>query len=304
MNNVSGVCNNWGQVRRLSISVSLMASLLALLFTAFAYAQTAPDNGVSQDFIQQIVEVVRLQERGDAAVLDGLREINRQLTASGKNFAVGTIKFFTIGKARPDIRLLQYDTRWVPGDERRNAQGKAITCFGPYTASPAPLSYSEAQQAITQAMSTWGQDRSLEKLPLLFGFYPTGLGYLGLGFLADINHFGWVQLDEGVLGLTIIAYFIDPATGQPTDINRDQYSDTAWTLTLYNSMYQWGIDVELPSVDFETVALHENGHAIGTGHFGPPPVAVMNPAYTGIKHSLYPIDSAGMFTLFGSWPNR
>jgi hypothetical protein len=57
-----------------------------------------------------------------------------------------------------------------------------------------------------------------------------------------------------------------------------------------------------PGIDVETVALHENGHSLGIGHFGPPPGAVMNPVYGGILHSPRPTDHAAMATLWRSWP--
>jgi hypothetical protein len=102
MKNMSVSYDSCKQVRRLTSSVALMALLFSLVLTALAYAQTPPANGLNQDFVQQIVDVVRLQEQGEAAALDGLREINWQLAASGKNFAVGKIQFFTIGEQRPD----------------------------------------------------------------------------------------------------------------------------------------------------------------------------------------------------------
>jgi len=47
-------------------------------------------------------------------------------------------------------------------------------------------------------------------------------------------------------------------------------------------------------IDVETVALHENGHSLGLGHFGPPPDAVMNPVYAGIRHVPLSPDDAAM----------
>ena len=64
----------------------------------------------------------------------------------------------------------------------------------------------------------------------------------------------------------------------------------------------WGINVAPPGIDIETVALHENGHALGIGHFGPPPDAVMNPVYGGIRHAPFAIDKAGMCAVWASWP--
>jgi len=64
----------------------------------------------------------------------------------------------------------------------------------------------------------------------------------------------------------------------------------------------WGINVSLPGIDVETVALHENGHSLGIGHFGPPPIAVMNPVYGGIRHTPFSVDNAGMCAVFASWP--
>ena len=51
------------------------------------------------------------------------------------------------------------------------------------------------------------------------------------------------------------------------------------------------------------VALHENGHSLGLGHFGPPPDAVMNPVYAGIRQSPLQPDSSGMCAIWSSWPN-
>ena len=59
---------------------------------------------------------------------------------------------------------------------------------------------------------------------------------------------------------------------------------------------------DLPAVDVETVALHENGHSLGLGHFGPPPAAVMNPVYAGINTTPDAIDKAGACAVWGWWP--
>jgi hypothetical protein len=65
--------------------------------------------------------------------------------------------------------------------------------------------------------------------------------------------------------------------------------DTALNEVYYNDNFgdpdgtspdnPWVIDEELPGIDVETVALHESGHSLCVGHFGPPPKAVMNPVH-------------------------
>lgn len=105
--------------------------------------------------------------------------------------------------------------------------------------------------------------------------------------------------------------FVDDA-GVPTDINGDQYLDTALNEVYYNNTFgdwgsdragnPWGINVLLPGIDVETVALHENGHSLGLGHFGPPPAALLNPVYAGIRQNPLAVDHAGMQAIWGSWP--
>jgi hypothetical protein len=107
--------------------------------------------------------------------------------------------------------------------------------------------------------------------------------------------------------------WVDEATGVPTDINGDNYLDTALNEVYYNDTFgdrkndragnPWGIDIALHGIDVETVGLHENGHSLALGHFGPPPDAVMNPVYAGIRHDPFAADEAGMSAVWGSWPN-
>jgi len=101
--------------------------------------------------------------------------------------------------------------------------------------------------------------------------------------------------------------------GSPSDINGDNYLDTALNEVYYYDTFgdprddrvgnPWGIDILLPGIDVETVALRENGHSLGLGHFGPPPDAVMNPVYAGIRHVPLSPDDAGMSAVWQSWPN-
>ena len=117
---------------------------------------------------------------------------------------------------------------------------------------------------------------------------------------------------RGILAFSVSFIFTED-DGTPTDINNDQYLDTALNEVYFNNTFgdrrsdragnPWGINVQLPAIDVQTVGLHENGHSLGLGHFGPPPDAVMNPVYAGLRWAPYSSDSSGLCTLYQSWPN-
>jgi hypothetical protein len=266
---------------------------------------------------------------GDPYVLSRLRHVNQRLARTRLRIAVEQIEFFTLGGGRPSTRIHQEPFHWVANDPRRLADGDKITYLVDQTASG--LTSAETEAAIDRALTTWHAQRSLQKVdvvkradsgadPDIFdSFY--GFGGFGNPFLADIVDAGWLPRaffeavepggGRGTLAFTVTFIFVD-GNGVPTDINGDQYLDTALTETYYNDNFgnpsgdradnPWGIDVLPPGIDVETAALHENGHALGIGHFGPPPAAVMNPVYAGIRQAPLAVDNAGMFAVWASWP--
>ena len=187
-------------------------------------------------------------------------------------------------------------------------------------------------RAIDRAFATWGAESCLTNVrfvkradtgadPDIFDSF-FGFGRLGTPFLADIVNAGWLPREffeavggpgggRGILAFTVSFIFIDE-DGNPTDINNDGQLDTALAEVYYNDTFgkartdragnPWGININLPGIDVETVALHENGHALELGHFGPPPDAVMNPVYAGIRQAPLSIDDAGICTVWGDWP--
>lgn len=105
------------------------------------------------------------------------------------------------------------------------------------------------------------------------------------------------------------------------DSNHDGYPDLAYVEQFYNKQYKWTttdsayLNFAAP-FDVESIAVHEDGHALGLGHFGGPnlnepfrlqpngkvfdPEAVMNPSYLGgEKRSPLPTDEAALRTLYG-----
>jgi hypothetical protein len=271
---------------------------------------------------------------GDPAVLALMRQINAKLAGSGLNIAVEQIEFFTIGQGRPSNRIHQQPFRWVAGDPRRLADGDNITYLVDQSdgATASGLSSLQTEQAIDNSFATWNTTDALKKVTLVkradTGADPDifdsffRFGRFGNPFLADIVNAGWLPRrffeevggpggGRGILAFSVTFIFVDD-NGNPTDINGDNYLDSALNEVYYNNTFgdrktdragnPWGINVALPGIDVETVALHENGHSLALGHFGPPPAAVMNPVYAGIRQAPLASDEAGMSAVWGSWP--
>jgi hypothetical protein len=249
---------------------------------------------------------------------------------------VQRIDFITIGMGRPANRILQSGERWVPNDPRRNANGTNLTYLvdrsdGNTTSG---LTSAQTEAAIDGAFAAWNSNKCLKKLQLVKrqdqGVDPDifdsffGFGGAGDPFVADIVNAGWLPRaffeaaggpggGDGILAFSVTFIFINPADGTPTDLDGDNYLDSALNEVYYNDNFgspgpragsPWGIDASRPGVDVQTVAFHENGHSLGLGHFGPPPAGLMNPVYSGIWRAAAPIDSAGMCAVYASWPRR
>jgi hypothetical protein len=268
-------------------------------------------------------------------------EINAQLRAQGAHVAIEGISFFTIGGGRPSVRIHQQEFRWVPNDERRNADGDHITYLvrNSRGSTASGLTAAQTGPALDAALVTWAGTQALQKVTIIkrnetavdpdifdgfFGFGGTDNEATADPFQADIVEAGWRPRaffeavggpggGRGILAFTVTFIFTDDVTAVPTDINGDNYFDTALAEVYYNNTFgdpandrvgnPWRINQPLPAIDVQTVALHENGHALELGHFGPPPAAVMNPVYAGIRQSPLATDLAGMHAVWSSWPN-
>lgn len=271
---------------------------------------------------------------GDPYVLAQMEKINKQLRDQGRNIAVEQIEFYTIGGARPSNRIHQQPFRWVANDERRLADGDNITYLVDKSdgRTASGLSSSQTESAIDRALATWQAESCLSNVDLIkrsdSGADPDiydwffGYGRYGDPFLADIVNAGWLPREyfelvggpgggRGILAFSVTFIFTED-DGTPTDINNDGYLDSALNEVYYNDTFgdrktdragnPWAIDLPLPAIDVETVALHENGHSLELGHFGPPPDAVMNPVYAGIRHEPLEADHSGMCAVWSSWP--
>jgi hypothetical protein len=203
------------------------------------------------------------------------------------------------------------------------------------------LTEAQTTAAIVRGLDTWNADEAVEP-DIFRRAYPGGdvtifdelideefrtrfddfRNQAGNPFVADIVNAGWLPRayfetvggpggGRGILAFSVTFIFLND-DGSPTDIDGDNRLDTALNEVYYNNTFgdrrddrvgnPWLIDQPLPAIDVETVALHENGHSLGVGHFGPPPDAVMNPVYAGIRHLPFSADDAAMNAVWSSWP--
>lgn len=139
--------------------------------------------------------------------------------------------------------------------------------------------------------------------------------------VADIVVGGWINPQYFISCLGSINIIGVTWTFSQADTDGDNYRDRLYVEQFYNPAFLWTttdavyLDFSAP-IDIETIAVHENGHAHGLGHFGGPigahqpfklkpngrvfnPEAVMNPIYLGgEERSPLSTDVAGMRTLY------
>ena len=138
--------------------------------------------------------------------------------------------------------------------------------------------------------------------------------------VADIVVGGWINPQYFISCLGSINIIGVTWTFFQADTDGDNYLDRLYVEQFYNPAFAWTttnavyLDFGAP-IDIETIAVHENGHAHGLGHFGGPinrqpfklkpnlrvfnPEAVMNPFYLGgEERSPLPTDVAGLRTLY------
>lgn len=280
-----------------------------------------------------------------AAVEDGpisakLAQINDSLAALGLNIAVQKAEFILAPTAPvpasgqivfANDRVKRLTSRWVPNDVRRAADGDRITYMN-VTPFMAANGAGNAEGGIDASFGTWDAMTctSLDIVKRAWnGGNPSAiLSITGLAsvspFSADVVTMGYLPgflfnavlgpgASTSVLGVTFTFIFLESAGGPPTDIDGDGRIDTAAKEVWYNNDFDWTLSGLGNDIDVETVALHENGHALELGHYGKifgtlgnlklhvSPRAVMNAAILGTLRSPLGTDKAGYCGNFGGW---
>lgn len=316
-----------------ALSVSLVPLLMAACGEETATLPGAPGYTVSS----------REAPAGNGSVAGGERlliEINREMARRKQGLAVAKAEFLVLPGYEAQGRVLfasdrmkRLGQRWVPGDARRNAEGNDLSylvLMDRGEANPG-LAAGDTEAAIDRSLGTWGAmacgPLGMVKRPdtgadaTIIDYY-LGLGDLGDPFLADIVNAGFWPAEffdllapngsRFIIGVTFSLVFVDD-DDYPTDLDRNRAFDTALAEIYYNNEFVWSLSGS-GGIDVETVSLHENGHALGLGHFGDifvteanrklhiAPRTVMNAAYAGPLRAPQRTDKGAFCGEYANWP--
>lgn len=276
---------------------------------------------------------------------EAMNAMNEYLSLAGLNYRISKFEYLTSGDPKKmgqtvfaNDRTLRLTSKWVPSDSRRVADGNNITYFLDQRGRVANGSI-DSHPSIESSFETWDTGTNCSNLPIikrdvvpvaepntvLFEFFLGAPPFSTNPFIADIVTTGFLPgfifdvLAPGgsnfILGVCWTLIFVDES-GNPSDINKDGNADTALKEVWYNDQFPWNTDGNINDADIETVALHENGHALELGHFGKisrtvkngkihfSPRAVMNAAYSGVQRDVNKVTNAAHCSQYGGWPTK
>jgi hypothetical protein len=272
-----------------------------------------------------------------ALIAEQVDEFNAKLEASGQTIRLDYPWLFVVGYGTDPYARLRTGARWPMPNVGYILDESDYTTDVPHA---------EVDDALVSSFDTWNEvDRTYIEavreedtggnFDVLDGFIVDGVCYtiydifspnldLENGYIypeSDIVVGGWVDPDyfseclgsANIIGVTW--------TFSDIDLTGDNYRDRLYVEQFYNPAFPWVtsgsiyLDFESGLMDIETIAVHENGHAHGLGHFGGPvryqpfklqpngkvfnPEAVMNPYYLyGETRSLFPTDVAALTTMY------
>ncbi|HVR98252.1 MAG TPA: matrixin family metalloprotease [Thermoanaerobaculia bacterium] len=260
------------------------------------------------------------EEVGSTYTLKAMEDFNGTLRSMWMDLRAEQIEVLTTKRGRASVRIHRQPFRWVTNDERRQTRG-GLTYLVDLGDIPSHLNLpaEEAEAAIDRAVQTWGAQSCIRKLSLekrpdqggdpdLFDA-ASGYGEPGGFGAADVVVAGWLPAGffnsvvpsggETVVALSVTFIFVGP-DGEPTDVDKNGYLDTAVSEIYFNDAFRWTTDPAIQEgLDVESVALHEFGHSLGLGHINCSGTA-MSSVYTG-RTELTPQDHAALCGLWARW---
>lgn len=216
-------------------------------------------------------------------------------------------------------RTKRLSAQWVPGDTRRGASGNSLTymVFEPFKIANGSI---DSEPEIDASFETWNSLKKNSGPEIVkvadTGVNPSAILDFGTGvgnpFVADIVELGFLpgSLFDAVLG----PGSSESVLGVAFTFVFTETNDVALKEIWYNDSFQWSTNGTPGTIDIQSVALHENGHALGFGHFGKllitnsngklhvSPQAVMNAAYLAPQRTLLGTDKASFNSVYGDWP--
>lgn len=273
-----------------------------------------------------------------SAMLDG---VNLRLAAADMPYRATRAELALVSAAPAELastvyandRTLQIGVRWVDGDPRRPSGNTLRHYF--YAPMAGANTVGGVQDARAQVAATFATWAARACAPLAFqqiaydGTFPSGMLGGGDPSVGDVNTLGYLPgaffdlLAPGgsqfILGATF-PFVWGEVDGNgdfiPSDIDRDGNLDYAFAEVWYNNAFTWTLTGFGGDADVQTVALHENGHALGLGHFGKisatfspfggrlhvSPRAVMNAIILGTLRSPLGTDNAALCGYYANWP--
>lgn len=319
---------------------AMCAALIPIVAGACADETVLPPGSLQPNFSVAAGALVPIgnTSRGAQAFLVS---VNRQIAARGGKYAVREASLLFARTADPqrasivfaNDRLHRMGYRFVKGDPRRATQGAVLrqASFSIFGFAPTGTTFIDSKPSIDASFATWSS-LTCAGLPIVNNALPVGIfpsAMLDLGgweedpLRSDINTVGFLPggIFDWVFGWGASTYIIAAtfpfvfydAAGNPTDIDGDNNDDTAFAEIWYNSDFLWNNTGVGPNIDIETAALHENGHALGLGHFGKislnlssgklqfSPRAVMNAAVVNTQRTPLGADNASFCANWSSW---
>jgi hypothetical protein len=278
-----------------------------------------------------------------AGAVQLMQQVNAQLEAGGSDVRLSEASFFTVGLGTDSYRVLRIGTRWTTSDLTYVLDASGFTVDIPAA---------ETEGALVRSFDSWNNIANTtvktarvadngSNFDILDGIVLDGAGNCVSIYdftspnLVGVTPTGGVLINpeaDIVVGGWLPAAYFSQCLGSPSiigitwtfsisDQDGDNYRDTVYVEQFYNEGFRWTTTsaayLNFSLMDVESIAVHENGHALGLDHFGGPtngqpfrlqpngrvydPEAVMNPAYLGgtAKRQPLPTDEAALRALFG-----